>query len=29
MSIHDGHRDRLRERFTEHGLDSFSDLNAL
>ena len=29
MSIHDGHRDRLRERSTEHGLDSFSDLNAL
>ena len=29
MSVHDGHRDRLRDRFREHGLDSFNDLNAL
>lgn len=27
--IHDGHRDRLRERFREHGLDNFSDINVL
>lgn len=29
MGIHDGHRDRLRSRFLEHGLDSFNELNAL
>lgn len=29
MGIHDGHRDRLRERYTEHGLDTFNDLNVL
>lgn len=29
MGIHDGHRERLRERFTEHGLDIFNDVNAL
>lgn len=29
MGIHDGHRSRLREKFTEHGLDSFNDINAL
>lgn len=29
MGVHDGHRDRLRDRFREHGLDSFNDLNAL
>lgn len=29
MSVHDGHRDRLRERFLENGLDGFNDLNAL
>ena len=29
MGIHDGHRSRIRERFTEHGLDSFNDINAL
>ncbi len=29
MGVHDGHRDRLRENFIEHGLDSFNDLNAL
>ena len=26
MGIHDGHRDRLRDRFREHGLDSFNDV---
>lgn len=29
MSIHDGHRERLKERFAEYGLDNFSDLNTL
>lgn len=29
MSVHDGHRDRLRRRFLEHGLDNFNELNAL
>ena len=29
MGVHDGHRDRLRERFAEYGLDNFNDLNAL
>jgi len=29
MGIHDGHRERLRNRFTEHGLDNFNELNAL
>lgn len=29
MGIHDGHRSRMRERFTEHGLASFNDINAL
>lgn len=28
-SIHDGHRERMRERFRDHGLKSFSELNAL
>ncbi len=28
-SVHDGHRERMRERFKEHGLHSFSELNAL
>ena len=28
-SIHKGHRERLRKRFLEHGLDSFSDIEAL
>lgn len=28
-SIHEGHRARLRGRFTEHGLDSFTDIEAL
>ena len=29
MGVHDGHRERLRERFAEHGLESFNELNAL
>lgn len=29
MGVHDGHRDRLRERFSEYGLDNFNDVNAL
>lgn len=29
MGIHDGHRERLRSRFIEHGLDNFNELNAL
>lgn len=28
-SIHKGHRERLRRRFAEHGLDSFSDIEAI
>jgi len=29
MSVHDGHRARLRAQFLEHGLDSFADHQAL
>lgn len=29
MGVHDGHRERLRQRFLEHGLDNFNELNAL
>ncbi len=29
MSVHDGHRDRMRGRFLEGGLDNFNELNAL
>lgn len=29
MSIHDGHRERLRKRFREEGLDGFSEIQAL
>lgn len=29
MSVHDGHRERLRDRFREHGLNDFNELNAL
>lgn len=29
MSIHDGHRERMRDRFMEEGLDSFTDIQAL
>ena len=29
MGIHDGHRNRLRESFSNNGLDSFNDINAL
>lgn len=29
MNIHNGHRDRMKTRFQEHGLDSFADHNVL
>ena len=29
MGVHDGHRERLKERFAEHGLDDFNELNTL
>lgn len=29
MSIHDGHRARLRATFVENGLDGFNELNSL
>ena len=29
MSIHDGHRNRLRERYKREGLDHFNEINAL
>lgn len=29
MSIHDGHRQRLKERFRQEGLDGFNEVNAL
>ncbi len=29
MSIHDGHRQRLKERFAQQGLDQFTDVQAL
>ena len=29
MGVHNGHRDRLRQRFLEYGLDNFNELNAL
>lgn len=29
MSIHDGHRDRMRKRFLEEGLDHFTDVQVL
>lgn len=29
MNIHEGHRARLKNRFSEHGLDSFDDHNIL
>lgn len=29
MTVHDGHRERLRDSFLEHGLDGFHDLQAL
>ena len=29
MSIHDGHRDRLRMRFLQEGLDGFTDIQVL
>lgn len=29
MSVHEGHRERLKENFKKNGLDSFNDVNAL
>ena len=29
MGVHDGHRERMRERFRGHGLDHCNDINAL
>lgn len=29
MSVHDGHRERMKERFRGHGLENFNDINAL
>lgn len=29
MGVHDGHRNRLKERFSEYGLDSFNEINIL
>lgn len=29
MGVHDGHRERLKSRYIEHGLGGFSELNAL
>lgn len=29
MSLHDGHRERLKNQFYKHGLDAFNDINVL
>ena len=29
MGVHEGHRDRLKERFSAYGLDNFNDVNVL
>ena len=29
MSIHDGHRERMKKRFIEHGLENFDDHSVL
>lgn len=29
MGVHEGHRDRIKSSFLEHGLDSFNELNSL
>ena len=29
MNIHEGHRERMKKRFLEHGLENFDDVNAL
>ena len=29
MGIHDGHRQRMKQRFVRHGLDNFDDVNVL
>lgn len=29
MQVHKGHRQRMKRRFLEHGLDNFDDVNVL
>lgn len=29
MGVHDGHRERFKARYLEHGLDNFNDINVL
>lgn len=29
MNIHDGHRERIKKRFVDHGLDNFSDVSVI
>ena len=29
MGTHDGHRQRMKKSFAEHGLEGFDDVNAL
>ena len=29
MGVHDGHRERMKTRYREHGLDNFNDINLL
>ena len=29
MGVHDGHRERMRERFLQHGLENFNEIEAL
>lgn len=29
MGVHEGHRERVKDRFLEHGLENFNDINAL
>ena len=29
MDVHDGHRERLKQSFIEHGLDAMNDITAL
>ena len=29
MNVHDGHRERTKKRFTQHGLDNFNDIGVL
>ena len=29
MGVHEGHRERMRERFFQHGLETFNEIEAL